>query len=97
MPTQLPRSILSYPKFWAAAHKQPAYQLPMLRRDMEQLGWDSCDIILVTGDAYVDLPSFGMAVIGRALEAQGFRVGIIAQPDWKSAEAFKTLGAPNLF
>ena len=64
---------------------------------MEQLGWDSCDVILVTGDAYVDHPSFGMSVIGRVLEAQGFRVGIIAQPDWQSAEAFKALGRPNLF
>jgi len=94
---QLPRSILSYPKYWANAHEQPAYQLPMSRRDMDALGWDSCDIVLVTGDAYVDLPSFGMAVIGRALEAQGFRVGIISQPDWKSADAFKALGQPNLF
>ncbi|MEZ5701937.1 MAG: hypothetical protein R3E42_08195 [Burkholderiaceae bacterium] len=64
---------------------------------MKQLGWDSCDIVLVTGDAYVDHPSFGMAVIGRVLEAQGFRVGIIAQPDWQSAEPFKALGKPNLF
>ena len=64
---------------------------------MDALGWDSCDIIIVTGDAYVDHPSFGMAVIGRTLEAQGFRVGIISQPDWTSAEAFKTLGEPNLF
>ncbi len=64
---------------------------------MERLGWDSCDIIVVTGDAYVDHPSFGMAVIGRVLEAQGFRVGIIAQPDWQSAEPFKQLGKPNLF
>ncbi len=64
---------------------------------MDALGWDSCDIIIVTGDAYVDHPSFGMAVIGRVLEAQGFRVGIIAQPDWQSAEAFKALGQPNLF
>lgn len=64
---------------------------------MEQLGWDSCDIIIVTGDAYVDHPSFGMAVIGRVLEAQGFRVGIIAQPDWRSKDAFQTLGKPNLF
>jgi uncharacterized radical SAM protein YgiQ len=69
----------------------------MSRAEMEQLGWDSCDIILVTGDAYVDHPSFGMAVIGRVLEAQGFRVGIIAQPDWQSAEPFKALGKPNLF
>jgi uncharacterized radical SAM protein YgiQ len=69
----------------------------MSRAEMEQLGWDSCDIVLVTGDAYVDHPSFGMAVIGRLLEAQGFRVGIIAQPDWQSAEPFKVLGKPNLF
>ena len=64
---------------------------------MDTLGWDSCDIVIVTGDAYVDHPSFGMAVVGRTLEAQGFRVGIIAQPDWQSADAFKTLGKPNLF
>ncbi len=64
---------------------------------MDVLGWDSCDIIIVTGDAYVDHPSFGMAVIGRMLEGQGFRVGIIAQPDWQSAEPFKVLGKPNLF
>jgi uncharacterized radical SAM protein YgiQ len=69
----------------------------MSREEMVQLGWDSCDIVLVTGDAYVDHPSFGMAVIGRVLEAQGFRVGIIAQPDWHSAEPFKALGKPNLF
>ena len=54
---------------------------------MDALGWDSCDIIIVTGDAYVDHPSFGMAIVGRLLEDQGFRVGIIAQPDWHSAEA----------
>lgn len=64
---------------------------------MDVLGWDSCDIILVTGDAYVDHPSFGMALVGRLLEAQGFRVGIIAQPDWQSAAAFKVLGKPNLY
>ncbi len=69
----------------------------MTRAEMDALGWDSCDIIIVTGDAYVDHPSFGMAIIGRVLEAQGFRVGIIAQPDWKSADAFKELGKPNLF
>ncbi|HEY9081363.1 MAG TPA: YgiQ family radical SAM protein [Magnetovibrio sp.] len=69
----------------------------MSRAEMDVLGWDSCDIILVTGDAYVDHPSFGMAIIGRLLESQGFRVGIIAQPDWSSADAFKTLGPPNLF
>ena len=71
--------------------------LPMSRAEMERLGWDACDIVLVTGDAYVDHPSFGMAIIGRLLEAQGFRVGIIAQPDWQSAEPFKALGKPKLF
>lgn len=69
----------------------------MTRAEMDALGWDSCDIIIVTGDAYVDHPSFGMAVVGRVLEAQGFRVGIIAQPDWTSADAFKVLGKPNHF
>ncbi|GAB2903235.1 YgiQ family radical SAM protein [Uliginosibacterium flavum] len=64
---------------------------------MDALGWDSCDIILVTGDAYLDHPSFGMALIGRLLEAQGFRVGIISQPDWLSADAFRALGKPNLY
>jgi len=64
---------------------------------MDALGWDSCDIIIVTGDAYIDHPSFGMGVIGRVLEAQGFRVGIISQPDWKSADDFRMLGRPNLF
>ena len=71
--------------------------LPMSRAEMDTLGWDSCDIIIVTGDAYVDHPSFGMAIIGRLLEAQGFRVGIIAQPQWDSAEPFRALGKPNLF
>lgn len=69
----------------------------MSRAEMEALGWDSCDVIIVTGDAYVDHPSFGMAIVGRLLEAQGFRVGIIAQPDWHSAEPFAALGRPNLF
>ena len=86
----------SYRKFWAAG-LGVAPLLPMSREEMAQLGWDSCDIIIVTGDAYVDHPSFGMAVIGRMLENQGFRVGIIAQPDWQSAEPFKVLGKPNLF
>jgi len=88
--------LFSYRKYWA--HKfGPAPVLPMSREEMDELGWDSCDIILVTGDAYVDHPSFGMAVIGRVLEAQGFRVGIIAQPDWTSAAGFQRLGRPNLF
>ena len=93
-PTAKPLS--SWKPFWAKRFG-PAPFLPMSRAEMEQLGWDSCDIVIVTGDAYVDHPSFGMAVIGRVLEAQGFRVGIIAQPDWHSAEPFKALGRPNLF
>ena len=64
---------------------------------MDALGWDQCDVIIVTGDAYVDHPSFGMAVIGRVLESHGFRVGIIAQPDWQSAAAFQALGEPSLY
>ncbi|MBV8037107.1 MAG: YgiQ family radical SAM protein [Pelomonas sp.] len=91
-----PKALTAYRPFWAKRFG-PAPFLPMSRQEMEQLGWDSCDIIVVTGDAYVDHPSFGMAVIGRTLEAQGFRVGIIAQPDWNSADAFKVLGKPNLF
>ncbi|MBI5611639.1 MAG: YgiQ family radical SAM protein [Gammaproteobacteria bacterium] len=93
---QTARDLFSYRKFWAKRFG-PAPFLPMTRAEMEALGWDSCDIVLVTGDAYVDHPSFGMALIGRVLEAQGFRVGILAQPDWKSAEAFRALGRPNLF
>ena len=89
-------NIFGYKKFWA--HRfGPAPELPMSLEEMHQLGWDACDVILVTGDAYVDHPSFGMAVIGRTLEAQGFRVGIISQPDWHSADDFKKLGQPTLF
>jgi uncharacterized radical SAM protein YgiQ len=90
------KGLFSYRKYWA--HRfGPAPFLPMSRGEMEALGWDSCDIILVTGDAYVDHPSFGMAIIGRLLEAQGFRVGIIAQPAWTDAAPFRALGKPNLF
>jgi len=90
------KPITSWRPFWAKRFG-PAPFLPMSRQEMDTLGWDSCDIVIVTGDAYVDHPSFGMAVIGRVLEAQGFRVGIVAQPDWQSAEPFKALGKPNLF
>ena len=89
-------SLFSYPKYWAECYGTAPY-LPMSRVEMDALGWDSCDIIIVTGDAYVDHPSFGMAVIGRFLEAQGFRVGIIAQPRWQTTEDFMALGKPNLF
>ena len=93
----LPKTTLfDYPKYWAECYGTAPF-FPMSRQEMDELGWDSCDIILVTGDAYVDHPSFGMAVIGRVLESQGFRVGIIAQPDWHSKDAFMQLGKPNLY
>lgn len=88
--------LFSFPKYWAECYA-PAPFLPTSKEEMDQLGWDSCDVIIISGDAYVDHPSFGMAVMGRLLEAQGFRVGIISQPDWTSAEAFKELGQPNLY
>ena len=95
-PVDVPKPLFSYRKYWAKRFGVAPF-LPMSREEMEVLGWDSCDIILVTGDAYVDHPSFGMALVGRLLEAQGFRVGVISQPDWLSAKAFKVLGKPNLF
>ncbi len=88
--------INSYRPYWAKRFGIAPF-LPTTRAEMEQLGWDSCDAIIVTGDAYIDHPSFGMALVGRLLEAQGFRVGIISQPNWHSAEDFKRLGKPNLF
>ncbi|HEX5784813.1 MAG TPA: YgiQ family radical SAM protein [Burkholderiaceae bacterium] len=90
------KPLSSYRPYWAKRFGTAPF-LPMSREEMTALGWDSCDVVLVTGDAYVDHPSFGMAVIGRMLEQQGFRVGIIAQPDWTSAEPFRALGKPNLF
>ena len=93
---QTARPLYDFDKYWAECYGTAPY-LPMSRAEMDELGWDSCDVIIVTGDAYVDHPSFGMAIIGRLLEAQGFRVGIIAQPDWQSKLAFEALGRPNLF
>ncbi len=90
------RTLFSYPRYWAECYGTAPF-FPMTRAEMDELGWDSCDVIVVTGDAYVDHPSFGMAIIGRMLEAQGFRVGIIAQPDWTNKEDFMRLGKPNLF
>ncbi|MGR9088262.1 MAG: YgiQ family radical SAM protein [Gammaproteobacteria bacterium] len=88
--------LFAYRKYWA--HRFGiAPVLPMNRQEMDELGWDSCDIVLATGDAYIDHPSFGMALIGRLLEAHGFRVGIIAQPDWTRVDDFRKLGRPNLF
>jgi uncharacterized radical SAM protein YgiQ len=95
-PPRPERALTAYRPYWAKRFG-PAPFLPMSREEMAQLGWDECDIIIVSGDAYVDHPSFGMAVIGRTLEAQGFRVGIIAQPDWLSVDAFRVLGKPKLF
>ena len=89
-------NLFSHKPYWAECYG-PAPFLPTTKAEMEQLGWDSCDVILITGDAYVDHPSFGMAVMGRVLEAHGFRVGIIAQPDWKTTADFSSLGKPNLY
>ncbi|MBK9350710.1 MAG: YgiQ family radical SAM protein [Sulfuritalea sp.] len=90
------KPLTSWRPHWAKRFGTAPF-LPKSRAEMQALGWDQCDIILVTGDAYIDHPSFGMALVGRLLEAQGFRVGIISQPDWQSAEAFRALGAPALF
>lgn len=88
--------LFSYRKFWAHRFGTAPF-LPTNQAEMDILGWDACDIVLITGDAYIDHPSFGMALIGRLLEAQGFRVGILEQPDWHSAEPFRALGKPQLF
>ncbi|MBL4583863.1 MAG: YgiQ family radical SAM protein [Pseudomonadales bacterium] len=90
------KPLFSYRKFWAECYG-PAPFLPRTRAEMDELGWDSCDVIVISGDAYIDHPSFGAALIGRLLEAQGYRVGIIAQPDWRSVDDFKALGKPNLY
>jgi uncharacterized radical SAM protein YgiQ len=93
---QAARPLFSHRPYWAKRFGI-APVLPTTRAEMDELGWDSCDVILVTGDAYIDHPSFGMALIGRLLERHGFRVGILDQPDWRSADAFRELGRPNLF
>ena len=90
------KPLSAYKPYWAKRFGTAPF-LPTSREEMETLGWDACDVIIVTGDAYVDHPSFGMAVIGRVLEAQGFRVGIIAQPNWQGVEDFKALGRPKLY
>lgn len=84
MPTPVPRAPLTPP-------------LPMSRAEMQARGWDEVDIVFVTGDAYVDHPSFAMALLGRLLESEGFRVGIVSQPDWHSADAWREFGRPRLF
>src|SRR3954463_8575729 len=95
-PELVPQTLFVRRKFWAARFGV-APVLPTTRAEMDELGWDSCDVVLVTGDAYVDHPSFGMALVGRLLESHGFRGGILDQPDWRSADGFKELGRPNLF
>ncbi len=90
-----PTALFDYDKYWASCF-EPAPFLPMSREEMDQLGWNACDFILVCGDAYIDHPSFCSGIIGRTLEAQGFRVGIIAQPDWTNADAFRVLGKPTI-
>src|ERR1035437_10185069 len=92
-PARLRPPLFARRKHWAK-RLGVAPVLPMTRPEMDALGWDACDVILVTRDAYVDHPSFGTALVGRVLEEQGFRVGIIAQPAWRSAEAFAALGRP---
>jgi uncharacterized radical SAM protein YgiQ len=96
VPKDASKPLFAYRRHWAHRFGTAPF-LPMSREEMDLLGWDQCDVVLVTGDAYVDHPSFGMAIIGRLLEAHGFRVGIIAQPDWQSAEPFAALGRPALF
>ena len=88
------KNIRSYPRY-RPDYVQPAPFLPTTRAEMDALGWDSCDVILVTGDAYIDHPSFGMALVGRLLEAQGFRVGILTQPNWLSVDDFRSLAGPT--
>src|SRR4051794_37047912 len=94
-PDLVPRSLFTRRKHWAERFGT-APVLPTTREEMDALGWDSCDVVLVTGDAYVDHPSFGMALVGRLLEAHGFRVGVLSQPDWRSAEPFAALGRPTV-
>ena len=91
-----------FPAAPQAAGRAPAGSLdapflPTTRAEMRALGWQQCDVIIVSGDAYVDHPSFGMAIIGRVLQAAGFRVGIVAQPNWRSIDDFCALGEPRLF
>jgi uncharacterized radical SAM protein YgiQ len=87
--------LFAYRRYWAERFGVAGF-LPRTRAEMDALGWDSCDVVLVTGDAYVDHPAFGMALVGRLLEAQGFRVGIVAQPSWRGIGDFQELGRPNL-
>ena len=70
--------------------------LPISKEDMRKRGWEQCDFVYIIGDAYVDHSSFGHAIISRVLESRGYKVGIIAQPDWKDKESITILGKPRL-
>lgn len=90
------KAINDYKPFWGNEGRIAPF-LPTNRAEMDALGWAECDIIVIAGDAYIDHPSFGMALVGRLLEAQGFRVGVIAQPRGDNADDYKALGKPRLF
>jgi uncharacterized radical SAM protein YgiQ len=92
--TQRPAKKLSL-DLWHERYASP--HLPMSRAEMDARGWDAVDVVFVTGDAYIDHPSFAMAILGRALEAAGFRVAILSQPDWRSVEPWRQFGRPRLF
>jgi uncharacterized radical SAM protein YgiQ len=94
-PDRLPATLFTRRPHWAVRFGV-APVLPTSRAEMDELGWEACDVVLVSGDAYVDHPSFGAGLVGRLLESHGFRVGIIAQPDWRSAEPFAALGRPTV-
>ena len=85
---------LSLP-LWNETYAAPP--LPMTAAEMAKRGWDAVDVVFVTGDAYVDHPSFAMAILGRVLEAGGFRVAMLSQPDWHSCEPWRQFGRPRLF
>lgn len=81
----------------APKENRPVRPLPMSVAEMKERGWDEADVVFVTGDAYIDHPSFAMAILGRVLEAAGYRVGIVSQPDWKSCQDWRRFGRPRLF
>src|SRR3954464_9750202 len=85
---------LSLP-LWHERHAAPL--APTTAAEMRQRGWDGVDVVFVTGDAYVDHPSFAMAILHRVLEAAGFKVGMLSQPDWRSCQPWRTFGRPRLF
>src|SRR5947207_2314641 len=94
MPAPTPATRLSLP-LWTETYAAP--HLPASRAETTARGWDCVDVVFITGDAYVDHPSFAMAILGRVLEAAGFRVAILSQPDWHSCEPWRQFGRPRLF